>query len=129
MSRTRIDIALMAAGGLALIGGSFLPWAELLNQGVSGIDGGDGWMTVTAAAVFMAFAVRVFLDQEPLPLWLGWAALLVAIAVAGINLLDILDTGGDDVAVGTGMMLMVLGGFLGVVGLSDYGWRESSQTK
>lgn len=131
MQRTRTDAALMVGASLILVLGSFLSWADLLGQSVSGVDGGDGWMTITAAVVFGAFGVRLLLGNTELPLWFAWAALLTSIGIAGINLLDILDTGGDDVAVGVGMKLMVMGGFFGALGLADYSWsvRTSSHTE
>jgi len=122
----------MIAGSLGLIAASFMAWAVLLDKGVSGIDGGDGWMIVAGAVVLTAFAVRLLFDDKTLPLWLAWAGLLTAIGVAGINLVDIMSTGGDDVSLGTGMRLMVLAGFTAFVGLVRYSWprlRESSITK
>jgi hypothetical protein len=132
MDRKRIDASLIIAGGLGLITGSFMGWAVLLGQTVSGIDGGDGWMAVAGAVVVTAFAVRLLLGDTTLPNWFAWAGLFVAIGVAGINLIDIMSTGGDDVSLGTGMRLMVLSGFVAFVGLLDYSrsvLRESSRTK
>jgi len=132
MDRTRVDASLMIAGGLGLIGGSFMAWAVLLGQSVSGIDGRDGWMTVAGAVVITAFAIRLLLGDTTLPIWFAWAGLFVAIGVAGINLIDIMSTGGDDVSLGMGMRLMVLSGFLAFVGLLDYSWpmlRDNSSTK
>ena len=89
-------------------------------------------MTLAGAIVVTAFAVRLLLDNTDLPLWFAWAGLFVAIGVAGINLIDIMSTGGDDVSLGTGMRLMVLGGFLAFVGLLHYSWprlRDNSNTK
>lgn len=122
----------MTGGGVLLVVGSFLAWARLLGTSVSGTDGGDGWITVAGGVVLTAFAVRLLLDDHELPLWLAWAGLGTAIGVAGINLIDIVGTGGDDVGIGAGMVLMVVGGFLGFVGLARYSWprlRETSTTK
>ncbi len=132
MNHTRVDASLMIGGGLSLIAGSFLGWAVLLGTSVSGTDGGDGWMTLAGAIVVTAFAVRLLLNNTDLPLWFAWAGLFVAIGVAGINLIDIMSTGGDDVSLGTGMKLMVLGGFLALSGLLRYSWprlRDNSKTK
>ncbi len=122
----------MITGSLGLIVGPFMAWAVLLGTSVSGTDGGDGWMAVAGAVVVVAFAVRLLLGDTTLPLWFAWAGLLVAIGVAGINLIDIMSTGGDDVSIGTGMRLMVLGGFVALTGLARYSWpqfRESSSAK
>ena len=122
----------MIAGALGLIAGSFTAWAVLLGTSVSGIDGGDGWISVAGAVVVGAFGVRLLLGDTTLPLWFVWAGLLIAIGVAGINLIDIMSTGGDDVSLGIGMKLMVLSGFVALLGLSRYSWplfRESSNTK
>jgi hypothetical protein len=129
MDRTQVDATLMISGGLGLIAGSFLAWAVLLGQQVSGMDGGDGRMTVAGSVVLVAFGIRLLLGDTNLPLWFAWAGLLVAIGVAGINLLDIMSTGGDDVSIGIGMKLMVLSGFVGFVGLTDYSRRINSSTK
>ena len=129
MDRTRLDATLMIGGGVGLIAGSFLAWAVLLGQHVSGMDGGDGRMTVAGSVVLVAFGIRLLLGDTNLPLWFAWAGILVAIGVAGINLLDIMSTGGDDVSIGIGMKLMVLSGFIGFVGLVDYTRRISSRTK
>ncbi len=121
----------MIVGGLGLVAGSFMGWAELLGRSVSGIDGGDGWMTVSGAIVVTAFAVRLLRMDTSLPIWFAWAGLFVAIGVAGINLIDIMSTGGDDVSLGTGMRLMVVAGFVALVGLLRYSWpllRENSST-
>jgi hypothetical protein len=132
MSRRRIDAVAITLGALLLVVGSLLGWATLRGRSISGVEGGDGWMTIVAAVVAGAFGVRLFLADTELPLWLAWAGLLAAIGIAGVNLLDILDTGGEDVAVGGGMLLMIVGGFVGVVGLTDYSlpaWREYRRTK
>jgi hypothetical protein len=132
MDRTRIDASLIIIGGLGLIAGSFMAWAVLLGRSVSGIDGRDGWMTVAGAAVVTVFAIRLLLGDTTLPDWFAWAGLFVAIGVAGINLIDIMSTGGDDVSLGMGMRLMVLSGFVAFVGLLDYSrprLRDISSTK
>ncbi len=132
MDQTRVNAAMMILGGVALVVGPFLGWADLLGISVSGIDGGDGWMSLTGAVVVVVFGLRTLFGDRKLPLWFAWAGLFVAIGVAGINLLDIMSTGGDDVSLGSGMWLMVFGGFVAFVGLLRFSWpqvRESRATK
>ncbi len=132
MDETRVNAAMMILGGVGLVVGSFLGWADLLGISVSGIDGGDGWMSLTGAVVVVVFGLRTFFGDRKLPTWFAWGGLFVAIGVAGINLLDIMSTGGDDVSLGSGMWLMVFGGFVAFVGLLRFSWpqiRENRATK
>lgn len=124
MDENRTNAAMMITGGTALAIGPFLGWANLLGVSVSGIDGGDGWMALTGAVVLVVFGLRAFFGDSTLPTWFGWAGLLVAIGVAGINLLDIMSTGGDDVSLGKGMWLMVLGGLVAFIGMLRYSWPQ-----
>ncbi len=117
MNRTQVDASMMIAGAVGLIVGSFTGWATLLDTSVSGIDGGDGWMAVAGAIVIIAFAVRLLLGDLTLPLLLAWASLFVAVGVTGINLIDIMSTGGDDVSLGWGMRLMILSSSVTLVGM------------
>ena len=122
MNRTQVDASLMIAGAVGLIVGSFTAWAVLLGTSVSGVDGGDGWMTVAGAVVVTAFAVRLLFDDSTLPLWIAWSGLLTAVGVAAINLIDIMSTGGDDVSLGMGMRLVVVSGFVALVGMVRHSW-------
>ncbi len=127
MNAHRWNATLMVAGGAGLAVGPFLGWADLLDISVSGVDGGDGWMTLVGAVVVIAFGARAFFGDDTLPTWFAWAGLFVAIGIAGINLLDIMSTGGDDVSVGNGMWLMVLGGFVAFVGLARFSWPQTRE--
>jgi len=105
---------LTLVGGLLLALGSFLAWGSVLGISVSGIDGGDGWYTLIAGAVLALVGFMAW-SGKALPVWIGWLALAVGLAVALINFFDIMGTEG--VSIGIGMWLMLVGGALGLVGL------------
>jgi len=106
---------LIMGGGAALAIGSFLAWATVIGISVSGMDGGDGWMTLIGGAVVAAFGFMSYQGKSVLPQWLAWAGIIVGFGVAIINLFDILDT--DGLSVGIGMWLMLAGGVVAIVGL------------
>ena len=63
---------LLIGGGLALILGAFLPWATLSAPFVgsiskSGIDGGDGWITVALGAALVGIGVRTMTQRVTVP--------------------------------------------------------------
>ena len=101
-------------GGAGLAIGSFLAWGEVIGITVSGIDGGDGWFTLVAGVVLAATGYMAY-SGKPLPMWVGWVALVVGAGVALINYFDI--SGVDGVSVGIGMWIMLAGSVLGLVGL------------
>jgi hypothetical protein len=75
---------LLIAGGLALVIGAFLPWVTISAPFIgtlskSGIDGGDGWITLALGATLAVFGFRVLKDQGTLP----FAAGLVVAGIAG----------------------------------------------
>lgn len=106
---------LVMGGGAALAVGSFLAWGTAFGIGVSGIDGGDGWMTLVGGAVLAAYGLTAYQGKSGIPKWLGWAGLVVGLGVAIINFFDIQGTDGVDV--GIGMWLMLVGGIVGLFGL------------
>ncbi len=116
---------------LALIGclvagiASFLPWAEanllLTKMQVSGIDGGDGWITLGGAVVGAVAAVALVSTNSR---WIGVLVLASGIVVAGTALIDIgnyhrLVSGiplvGGLVSLAYGIYLTVAGGVLTAV--------------
>ena len=106
---------LKMAGGAALAIGSFLAWGTAFGIGVSGIDGGDGWMTLIGGAVVAVVGFMEYQGNSRLPGWLPWAGIVVGLGVALINFFDILGT--DGVSIGIGMWLMLAGGAAALVGM------------
>ena len=88
------QLALVATGFAALIAvGSFLPWAAagagLLSASRTGIEGGDGWITLGIGAAAAYVAIRAWLDSRiPHPGKMV-AAGLAAAAIAVVDVLDI----------------------------------------
>jgi len=102
-------------GGLGLAVGSFLAWGTVGPISVSGIDAGsEGWITFIAGVVLAAAGYMAY-SGKPLPMWVGWTALVVGGAVALINFFDIM--GEELVSVGIGMWIAIAGTVLGLVGL------------
>lgn len=106
---------MMTVGGAALAVGSFLAWGTVLGISVSGMDGGDGWMTLIGGAVVAVYGFMAYQGNSSLPKWLPWAGIVVGLGVAIINFFDILGT--DGVSIGIGMWLMLAGGVVAIVGL------------
>jgi len=106
---------MITGGGAALAIGSFLAWGTAFGISVSGIDGGDGWMTFIGGAVVAVYGFLAYQGKSILPKWLAWAGLVVGLGVALINFFDILGT--DGVSLGIGMYLMLAGGIVALVGL------------
>lgn len=85
--------ALLAAGAIAI--GSFLPWASagagLFKASGSGIEGGDGWITLAIGAAAAVVAIQALLrSQRPHPVLMisaGTAALAMAILEV-VNILN-----------------------------------------
>jgi hypothetical protein len=105
---------LMLTGGAALAIGSLLPWGVFESVRVSGLEDGDGWMTLVAGLALAAAGVALIWDLFQPPPWLGWAGAGLGLLIAVFNLLDIVDAPYD---LGIGMWVMLAGGALGVVGL------------
>jgi hypothetical protein len=106
---------MIGIGGAALAIGSFLAWGTVLGISVSGMDGGDGWMTLIGGGVVAAYGFLTMQGNNSLPKWLPWAGLVVGLGVALINFFDIMGT--DGVSIGIGMWLMLIGGVVALYGL------------
>jgi hypothetical protein len=118
---------LVAVGGFALVVGSFLDWASVLGIGATGIDLRDGYVTGIGGAV-LALAGWLAYSARPLPIWVGWLALIVGAGVAVFNFFDIqgkITDAGDIGTIGIGMWIMLAGSVAGLVGLL-FGRRDSS---
>ena len=105
---------MLMGGGIALALGSFLAWGTVLGISVSGMDGGDGWMTLLGGAAVAVAGFAAYSGSFEVPGWLAWAGLVVGLGVALINFFDIMGT--DGVSVGIGMWLMLLGGAVAIFG-------------
>jgi hypothetical protein len=105
---------LIILGGAGLAIGSFLPWGEIFGVTTSGMDGGDGWFTLTAGIVLVGVGYLAFTGAVALPEWLGWVALVVGAGVAILNYFDI--SGIEGVGVGIGVWIMLAGSVLALAG-------------
>ena len=105
---------MITGGGAALAIGSFLTWGSLGSFSASGVDLGDGWMTLFGGAVVAGYGVMAYQGKSTLPNWLPWAGLVVGLGVALLNLYDIV---GSDFNIGIGMYLMLAGGAVAIFGL------------
>ena len=61
---------MITGGGVALAIGSFLTWGSRGSFSASGIDGGDGWMTLFGGAVGAAYGLMAYQGKSILPNWL-----------------------------------------------------------
>jgi hypothetical protein len=91
-----------------------LPWGEIFGVTTSGMDGGDGWFTLTAGIVLVGVGYLAFTGAVALPEWLGWVALVVGAGVAILNYFDI--SGIEGVGVGIGVWIMLAGSVLALAG-------------
>lgn len=90
-SRAPIGAILAIAGGALLAVGSFLPWITLTQGGVSdsatGMDGSDGWVTLTAGLVAVAVgAIALRASRRAL----GVLAMVAGLVGAGLGVYDAL---------------------------------------
>ena len=70
-------VSIRTASGLALVVGSVLPWFSRGADAVTGLDGGDGWLTLIAGLALVASGLL-----GRLPSWLPTVAILVATVIA-----------------------------------------------
>lgn len=88
--------ALLAAGAIAV--GSFLPWASagagLFKASGSGIEGGDGWITLMIGAAAALVAIRALLQSRRPHLGLTISAGIAAVAMAILEVVNILNRPG-----------------------------------
>jgi hypothetical protein len=122
--QTKPHVLLAVAGGVAILG-AFLPWvsaqAFIVHISRSGLDQGDGWLTLIAGAAMIAVACRGLRpDRSPLGvlLWVGLPALAV-VGVGGYDtahfLVKMQDLpAGASASIGAGLWLTDLAGVAGV---------------
>lgn len=104
---------LLVLGGAALIVvGSFLPWASAGGMSFSGIDGGDGWITLVLGLALGATAL-IPAAKNGMLIVAG-----IALALVVYELIDIMGAGGGaiEVSIGIGIWIMLVGGIAGLVG-------------
>lgn len=118
--------ALVALAGAGLvIAGSALPWVratlgEGLVASVSGIEGGDGWISMALGVFLAALAIRNRLDPDA-----GTTGILIVTAVLALltayEVIDIVGApelaGAPTVTVGYGLWLMAAGVVVSVLGV------------
>jgi len=112
---------LMMLGGLLLAVGSALPWLTvdgLPELDTSGLEGGDGWITLVAGVVLVGLGYQAY-RRASYPKWLAWVAFVIGSGVMAINFVDIQDAI-DTIGIGSqgiGMWLMITGSIAGIVGI------------
>jgi len=111
---------IIVAGGAVVAIGSFMPWASALGGLVSksGIDGGDGWITLLLGLGVVGLGIAIGCKQGTLPLPIITAVLgLAATALAAFEVSDVHDRQLDT---GAGLWIILIAGLL-VLGSSVAG--------
>jgi hypothetical protein len=116
-------------GALLAAFGAFLPWATASTLGLSisrsGVDGGDGWISVVAGALAALVAWRLFGGGKVLAARiLGTVAGVAILLVGSVDLGDVnsklagIDNSGLAVGqVGAGLYLTLIAGSLVLIGI------------
>lgn len=105
--------AVSAVAGLVVVLGSFMSWASTAFASRSGIDGGDGWITL-AIGVFMA-GVGLAITVRAGVLGNGIANVVLGLAAAGIAIYEMSDVSGRSpfISIGTGLYLILAAAVIG----------------
>lgn len=117
----------LAAAAVLILLGSFLPWATLTAPLVgsinkSGVQGGDGFISIGGAVILGVFAVMLIVDRLVFPSWI----IAVSVALTGCLVYEVADLDRrfrdvHDVSrlvatqYGTGLYVMGLGILAGLV--------------
>jgi hypothetical protein len=93
LQRRRTARLILGAGVAAIIG-SYLPWASISapiigTMTVSGIDGGDGWITAGLGILLILYGTLALRRQPHVAL--GAAAALAGIGAAGVGVWDVIN--------------------------------------
>ena len=116
--------SIVGAGAAAILG-AVLPWGRVVSVfgtiSVSGIDGGDGWITMLCGVAILALAL-VGRTRNPGPYAIaGLVASAIVLLVGLVDFVDLSRAAGDqgtggfvDVRFGIGLPLTVLGGLVGI---------------
>lgn len=97
------------AGGIAIIVGSFMPWATLGPFSAAGTNG-DGTITAVLGAL-VAIIATIALTKPPLPRRLAVPAFIIALLSAVVTIIDSVNVSRNDAgaSVGSGLILCLLG--------------------
>jgi hypothetical protein len=120
----------LIAGAGAIIVGSFMPWVTLTAVFVgtvsrSGVQGGDGWISIALAVPLLIFGVRAARGMSPIPaVW----ALVLGVVLVVFSIFELSDVankmssvnnqaqGYGRADVGVGLWLVLFGSAATVVG-------------
>ncbi len=119
-------------GGVLMAIGSFLTWASVSASGAgaaskSGTEGGDGWITLVIGIALIAAGFMAY-SGKALPMWFGWAAAILGVAVAVFEFFSlksdlddfnaVFEGTGVSGSLGIGFWLVVAGALLGIIGVA-----------
>jgi hypothetical protein len=100
----------LAAFGLVMVIASFMPWASGLGGLVtkSGIDGGDGWISLVIGLAILAVGIAVGLKQGLV--WAPIVGTLLGLVAGGLAVFEINDVSGraEGVDIGYGLWIMAI---------------------
>ena len=86
---------LTVVSAVLLFIGAGLPWASVLSIEVSGLDGGDGIITISLGVLLLALGVtRAFTRHR----WTSIVGLILALLLGLVVLIDLTDVLGEDLA-------------------------------
>lgn len=94
-------VSIRTASGLAMVAGSVLPWYSRGPATVTGLDGGDGWLTLVSGLALVASGL---LGRLP-----SWVPVVAIGAATVIGVSEMYRGLGLSLSTGTGMWLLLAG--------------------
>jgi hypothetical protein len=107
ITSSRSTMIAIGAAVLTIVG-AFLAWASILGISASGWDGGDGKLTSLAAVALVAVAFALKDRARQISMIVAAGLILL------IGIINYFDISGDDLNVGVGLWLTLVGGAAGL---------------
>lgn len=106
---------LLLASGAIIAVGSFMPWATALGGVLSksGIDGGDGWITVILGLAAVGLGLAAGMRKGLLPLMIIGA--LCSIGSAALAVYEMHDVHSRALTIGSGLVIILIAAGAGFV--------------
>lgn len=108
------SIAAAVGAGVVMLA-AFMPWARVWVISASGIDGGDGWITLVLAGVGLLLSLMTIAGTAQPKAHIG--TILLGLGVGAVGLVDLSNVMDEPMAeVGMGLWLTIAGAAAMVVG-------------